>query len=282
MPDITPRTIEDVTIEIIAYKNNTARNIIEIGKRLIEAKEMLPHGEWGKWLEEKVEFSQNTAGQFMRVAKEMSNSETFKNLGTGKVFALLTLPAEKRETFVKENPVDEMTTRQLEAAIKEKKEAERRAKEAEEKATEAAERENDLIDEVNRLNKQIGKTQKPEVIEKVIETVPESIQQEIVSLQKDKARLQEENRTLKITMEAQKTSDQLKSEMEGKVSTFTGRIRGFLRDMSSLGYVGPEVFRTSQYAQKEYADALSALEKWCSDIRQKLQDTNMIIDVKED
>ena len=111
------RSLAVIEAEIHFYKQQTATGIIEIGKRLIEAKEQLQHGQWGKWLEEKVDFSQNTAGQFMRVAKEFSNSESVKNLGTRKLFLLLDVPAEKREEFIENNNLDKMTTRQLQENI---------------------------------------------------------------------------------------------------------------------------------------------------------------------
>ena len=117
MGEIIIRPLEVIEAEIQFYKQQTAIGIIEIGKRLIEAKEQLQHGQWGKWLEDKVDFSQNTAGQFMRVAKEFSNSESVKNLGTRKLFLLLDLPAEKREEFIDNNNLEEMTTRQLKENI---------------------------------------------------------------------------------------------------------------------------------------------------------------------
>ena len=114
---IIVRSLEVIEAEINFYKQQTATGIIEIGKRLIEAKEQLQHGQWGKWLEEKVDFSQNSAGQFMRVSREFSNSESVKNLGTRKLFLLLDLPAEKREEFIDNNDLEEMTTRQLKENI---------------------------------------------------------------------------------------------------------------------------------------------------------------------
>jgi hypothetical protein len=40
-------------------------NAIEIGRRLKEAKELVPHGEWGKWLEELVSYSQRMADKLI-------------------------------------------------------------------------------------------------------------------------------------------------------------------------------------------------------------------------
>lgn len=47
------RSITAITDEIIFYKNVGGQAVIEIGKRLIEAKAQLKHGEWLPWLSEK-------------------------------------------------------------------------------------------------------------------------------------------------------------------------------------------------------------------------------------
>jgi hypothetical protein len=118
------RPIEIIEAEINFYKGQTATGIIEIGKRLIEAKAQLQHGEWGKWLEEKVEFKNDTARKFMQVAREFSNTDTYRNLNQSKIFALLDVPQDQREEFIATTPIDDMTTRQLQQAIKDKKELE--------------------------------------------------------------------------------------------------------------------------------------------------------------
>jgi DNA repair exonuclease SbcCD ATPase subunit len=157
MPDIQS-SVDTLTVEILILKQQTAQNIIEIGKRLNQVKEQLPHGEWLPWLEQKVEFSERTARRLMQVAKESSNWPALTDLPPSKVFALLDLPADQRESFVQNNPVDEMTTRQLQAAIKAQKEAERRAEEAESKIRmlseenkAVAQKESQLVRENNQL-----------------------------------------------------------------------------------------------------------------------------------
>lgn len=124
MRDIIEKNVdlEKIESEIIALKNQTAQNIIQIGYKLIEAKEKLPHGEWGSWLENKVEFSQRTANQFMRIAKEFgSNSEVLTDLGITKVGLLLDVPTEKREEFIENYDLKSMSTRELKKAIKQLK-----------------------------------------------------------------------------------------------------------------------------------------------------------------
>ena len=128
MNEVT-RPLEQIENEIDFYKGQFASNTIEIGKRLIEAKGQVKHGEWGKWLEEKVNFSHTSAKRFMQVAKEFSNSPALGVLNQTKIFALLEVPQEERESFMSDphqvngetKTVDEMTTRQLQQAIKDKK-----------------------------------------------------------------------------------------------------------------------------------------------------------------
>lgn len=129
-PAETTRDIEAVTGEIIHLKQELARNIVDIGLRLIEAKAMLPHGEWLPWLEEQVRFSEKSAQNYMRVAREFPNPQLVADLGVRKALALLELPPSEREAFAEDNNVVDMTTAQLEKAIRERDEAQRAAEAA--------------------------------------------------------------------------------------------------------------------------------------------------------
>lgn len=135
---ITVRDIETVTTEIKTIRRQAQQvmllSAIEIGRRLAEAKEMLPHGEWGKWLAESVDYSQSTADNLLRIYKEygsqqeslfdnFANSEALTKLSYTQALALLAVPAEEREDFVRENHVEEMSTRELQQAIRERDQA---------------------------------------------------------------------------------------------------------------------------------------------------------------
>lgn len=135
------RGIETVTSEICTIKRQmqliSLQCAIEIGRRLIEAKAMVPYGEWGTYLKEQVDFSQSTADNMMKLAKEygseqftifgaFSDSQTLGNLPYTKALKLLAVPFEERENFVKENDVEAMSTRELDKLLKERDEARRR------------------------------------------------------------------------------------------------------------------------------------------------------------
>lgn len=131
------RDISTVTTEIRTLHRQAQRMIlgyaIEIGRRLTEAKEMLPHGQWGEWLKTEVEFSQSTAQNFMRIFTEYGDrqtslfgdakSQTLGNLPYTHALKLLAVPAEEREEFVAEHHVDELSSRELEKLIRERDEA---------------------------------------------------------------------------------------------------------------------------------------------------------------
>lgn len=131
------RTIEAITGEILDAQRKGGEAILTIGRCLNEAKDMLSHGEWLPWLAEKVGYSEKTAQNFMRLAREFSNPQALADLGATKALKLLALPQEEREKFVEDHNVIDMTTRQLEQAIKERDEARKAAEEAQAEATTA-------------------------------------------------------------------------------------------------------------------------------------------------
>lgn len=121
------RTIEIITDEILDAKRTGGEAILTIGRCLIEAKDMLPHGEWLPWLNERVEFSERTAQKFMQLAREWANPNTLADLGASKALMLLALPEGEREQFVEDHNVIDMSARQLKEAIRERDEARKAA-----------------------------------------------------------------------------------------------------------------------------------------------------------
>ncbi len=137
-PD-SERTLATVEMEIRVIQHNTAQAMlsgaIETGRRLVEAKAMLPHGEWGVWLR-KMDLSPSTAQNFMKIFREygddqqslfggVAKSQAFGKLTYTKALQLLALPSnEERERFLTEHDVESMSTRELAEAIKARDEAE--------------------------------------------------------------------------------------------------------------------------------------------------------------
>lgn len=149
------REIGVITMEIKTLHAQAQKMLlsyaIEIGRRLCEAKAKLPHGRWGEWLANEVQFSQSTANNMMRIFEEYGDtqlglfggdSQALTSLTYTKALRLLAIPAEEREEFVVENNVEELSTRELERIIKER-EAEKavlqqQVQELQQRAVEAA------------------------------------------------------------------------------------------------------------------------------------------------
>lgn len=139
------RTPELIAAEINHIKEETKRivlnNSIEIGRRLTEAKLIVPHGEWGKWLEEKVDYSKTTANNLMNIFNEYGaaqmdllgsniNDTVFANITYTQTVELLLIkdPGERKE-FVENNDMESMSTRELKKAIADLKKSEKEKEE---------------------------------------------------------------------------------------------------------------------------------------------------------
>lgn len=165
---VPAREISVITGEIIEIRRQANNMLlmyaIEVGRRLVEAKGILPHGEWGKWLEEKVDFSQSTANNLMKLYDEygqsqlslfgaVSNSQTIGNLPYSKALQLIAIPENERESFAKEVDAEHISVKELKAAIDERNAAVKRAEEAEKKAEEIAEKQKAVEDAAEEAEK---------------------------------------------------------------------------------------------------------------------------------
>lgn len=110
-------------IRVIVHQTRTmmAAAVIEIGKRLIEAQELVPHGEWGEYVTHSCGFSQRTAQAYMQLAANSANAQTIADLPYSKALALLALPDGKIEEFRAEHPVEDVSVRELKKQIAEYK-----------------------------------------------------------------------------------------------------------------------------------------------------------------
>lgn len=114
-----------IACEINAIKqevrDTAIRGTIEIGKRLKEAKSLVPYGQWGKWLEENVDYSERTAQEMMRIAEAYGRKETqalAEIQNTTQAVLLLALDSAERDRFVQEHDMKTISTRQLEEELR--------------------------------------------------------------------------------------------------------------------------------------------------------------------
>ena len=202
MNEIT-RTPQVIATEINIIKDQTRKmvlyNSIEIGRKLVEAKELVPAGEFGKWLEEAVDYSSSTANNLMKIFKEYGSEQTslldnnvkspvFEKLNYSQAIALFAVPEEEREEFIEENHVEDMSARELKAKI-----AELKARE----------------DENNKLKEELESTKKSK------ENMEAQVKKEKENKQKLKDQVEElKNQITKANEEVNPVIDKLNKEVE--------------------------------------------------------------------
>ena len=143
----------------------SAMMLADAGRRLIEIKGRIPHGQFETWCADNLEFSKSKAEKMMKLAERVadenslfSKTETFTDIGISRVWALLAAPEEVAAEVIETNDVESMTVRELKAEL---------ARVKEEK--EAAERKAEMIDHNNDdIRKELASMQR-----KLSETVSE-------------------------------------------------------------------------------------------------------------
>lgn len=134
---VAVRSIEIVTAEIHTIRDNVARvfmdGVVQIGRRLEEAKQLVPQGEWLAYLDKELGYKPSTAQNYMRIAREFGDgqvglsgktpSDFFGNLGYSQLLPLLGLPEEEREQLAEEHDLAGMSSREIQALVRERDEA---------------------------------------------------------------------------------------------------------------------------------------------------------------
>lgn len=107
-----------------AFSANITINSIQLGRVFSEAKVLVPHGEWQKWVSENSGLSVRSAQHLMEAYNRFGDNADICRLDKSKVFELLTLPAGEEEQFLAEHDVENMSVREVKAAVKSEREKE--------------------------------------------------------------------------------------------------------------------------------------------------------------
>ena len=146
---IENKSTEQLTIEAnVQYKQAESlaamsmAMLADVGRKIAEIKERIPHGEFENWCADNLVFSKRQAEQYMKLASKVddknsifSKTQTFADIGISRVWALLAAPEEVAAEVMETQDVTAMTVRELKEEIsrlkREKEEAEDRADRAE-------------------------------------------------------------------------------------------------------------------------------------------------------
>lgn len=238
VPMTAQRDIQTITAEIKVYVHQGMVAAIEIGRRLVEAKEMLGRGEWGTWLEQEANISQSNAQIYMNVFREYGSEqqslfgdskrmlEKIPNLTAAHELLAIKDLAE-REKFVEEHDLSEMSTRELKQAIRErdeamaaKEEAERLRDAAKQEATGHFRAQQDYAKKVEEAQK---KAQKAEEAKKKAEEKAKNLQKQVKELEERKPEMPADEME-KLRREAEeKALQEMKSKADGELADAKAR-----------------------------------------------------------
>lgn len=106
--------IAQIELEINHHKQLAGQSIWEIGRRLNHVKEHdLVHGQFMEWYQN-LGIDKDFASKSMKIAKELPNFETLRNLGTTALHLIATLPEENRQEQIERiEQGDNPTVREL-------------------------------------------------------------------------------------------------------------------------------------------------------------------------
>lgn len=265
------RTADTVALEIRTLQRQAQGVLlsyaIEIGRRLEEAKGMLPHGEWGDWLKRELDYSQSTAQNLMRVFREYGDdqmslfgaaakSQALGNLTYTKALKLLAIPDEaEREQFVETHDVDSMSTRELEKTIKELNETKKALAQAEDHerlmTEEQALKEEDYKKKIKELeSKERSQKEAVDAAQKRRDEVAE----QLASVQEELAQLRAQ--PIEAAVMDGEALDKIRAEATEEASEKIAELQEQLEKIEKQKAEAEEQLKRVQTASKQELDAL--------------------------
>lgn len=130
---IEAKSTEQLTAEVnVRYRQAeslaamSATMLADAGRRLIELKTRIPHGEFEDWCKDNLEFSYRKASRMMQLAKKMADENSLfsklpmsADIGISSVWELLAAPEEVAAEVIETEDVSDLTIKELREKIKE-------------------------------------------------------------------------------------------------------------------------------------------------------------------
>lgn len=295
-------TLERVTAEARILRMSINMNMFHLARVLVEAKEVVPHGEWLAWIRDNADVSEKTAEDMMAAYRRFKDNPQIQQLAPSKTFKLLALPAGAEGAFMERHDVENMTVRQIAEAVKKAR------AEEQEKARQTIERERALREDAEDRAREL-EMRPPEVPEEVAEELRQAKEQarnekqqhdyfanrarelgnENVRLNREKDALAAEKGKFEEREKKQQDKyDELYKDFcnlksaqkrgdgdrpEGDTLTiqvFTAAVREFMAMCASMPYMGAVFADMDEKERRSYDVQLKAIEGWANDSRRAL------------
>lgn len=273
MSNEVTRTADQVAADINKVKLNLAVAVvvssIEIGRLLLEAKALVPHGEWGAWLAANVDFSESKAQSLMRRYKEFgdgqidmitgtSDLDFFHFLSDSQMDALLALPKPERREFVEEHREElesgDMSVRDMKAEIARLK----KENGAQAEALELAERHIEHLEkDCNELNDRLE--------EELCKPAPEPVVQEVIVNQPSEDQMRNMRNEL-----AEKLREEFNTELEAVHEEYNDKIKNLERARDEAEQDAAKAEAVEEQLAKAKSDHKAAMDELKADHKKKI------------
>ena len=284
--------IDGLAMQARALRLSINVNMWQLARVFMEAKELVSRGEWGKWLEDNADVSVRTAEDMIASYKRFGGRALFEGLSPTQTFKLLPLPAGTEEKFMEEHDVPNMSTREIQEAVKQvRAEAQAKIEAAEARVRELEAREpeipEELIDELKQGREDLAQARESaqhfaelarqesgaraelERKNRELRADLDDAEQSIAEQQEALNRAQDE---LLNMQSAQARGDAEHTEAdELTLEVFGAAVREFIGMCARMPYMNA-TFSSMPSKQKEaYRDYLNTVEGWCEKSRQALE-----------
>lgn len=277
-----------------AVANVALMYMAQAGARLEVIKGKLPHGEFGNWCKNNLNFSHSKADKMMKLSQKMrdeksifSNSESIPNIGITKVWALLSAPEEVAEEVINNPDAAEMSTREFKEEIKRLKEEKNKLEEEKAELENGLESEkkhsNDLSVSVrvlnNRLdiaNEKIEQLKSEPIVDEEASLRNEELEAEIKRLNtlKDEAAFERDKLNEKLAKEKEKAKA-LKKNMDEEIGKQVEAAKAEAKEEALI-----EARKESADIQAAYEESQRNIEKLERQLQQNSNETLIEFKIK--
>lgn len=280
--------LDQLAAEARLYRDSAEMSLYQLARVLTQAKKLVPHGEWGRWLEENADMSVRTAQNMMAAYERFAGKPQFNAIGRAKMFKMLALPEGTEDAFIEEHDVNAMSARAVEQAVKDVRaelEAERRRREAAEKRAIEAEGKppavpEELLEKLREQEKTI-ETHQTELT-RVSAIAQEALEQNralkqearereelLEEQQADYNRMQEELLDARSAIAKGDAERQVRDQLTAE--TFAAAVRQFLGTCFRMPHMNATFAAMTTHEKNEYDELLRSVEQWTRDSRKALE-----------
>lgn len=287
--------LDNLAAEARAYSEGLALNMFQLGRVFTEAKKLVAHGEWQNWIRANSGMSERSAQQLMAIYNRFGDRPAFAGVEKSKLFKMLSLPEGEEDNFLAENDVQDMTSRQVEEAVRKAREEaqaeidqERAARElAEHRARVLEDRPPEIPDDISetlREKERQIEEYKAEV-KRIAEVAQTTMNSRRDAVTENSALRRELREAEEMLAERQREYDALQSELlntqsaiakgdaertigeELTLDEFAAAVRQFIGTVARMPHMGG-VFATMHHADRyEFDTLLKTVEGWAEGSR---------------